>query len=94
MKKQGRRWGEKGGRAMIRILTALKNGNLRKAMAAREATFQKQYEPNLKGAVRRALKAVKFQEHEGVKHGRVTLDAPNFSAIGQLARVFSAGVAC
>lgn len=94
MKKQGRRWGEKGGRAMIRILTALKNGNLRKAMAAREATFQKQYEPNLKGAVRRALKKVRFQEHEGVKHGRVTLDAPNSSAMGQLARVLSAGVAC
>jgi len=94
MKKQGRRWGAKGGQAMVRILTALKNGSLRSTMAANEDTFQKEYAPDFRGAVRRALKATRFQEHEGVKHGHITLDAPGSSAIGHLAKVISTGIAC
>ncbi|WP_295271975.1 ISLre2 family transposase [Selenomonas sp.] len=94
MKKQGRRWGQDGGRAMVRLLTALKNGELRKAMTETEDTFQKKYTPDFRGAVRRALKAVKFQEHEGIKHGNIALNAPSSSAVGYLAKVLSAGVAC
>ena len=94
MKKQGRRWGMDGGQAMVRILAAMKNGDLRSAMSASEETFQKEYTPDFRGAVRRALKNPKFQEHEGVKHGHIVVDAPGSSAIGHLARALSTGVAC
>lgn len=94
MKKQGRRWGMNGGQAMVRILTAIKNGDLRSVMAANEGTFQKKYTPDFRNAVRRALKNPKFQEHEGVKHGHIVVDAPGSSAIGRLAKVLSTVVAC
>ena len=94
MKKQGRRWGMNGGQAMVRILTAIKNGDLRSAMAANEGTFQKKYTPDFRNAVRRAVKNPKFQEHEGVKHGHIVVDAPGSSAIGRLAKALSAVVAC
>ena len=94
MKKQGRRWGMDGGQAMVRILTAMKNGDLRSVMAANEEQFQKQYTPDFRGAVRRALKNPKFQEHEGAKCGHIVVDAPNSSAIGHMARTLSTGIAC
>lgn len=85
MKKQGRAWGDKGGEAMVRILTALKNGDLREAMAAKE-TFEHSPSRDFKGAVKAALKKVKHAVHEGVRHGRIVVDAPSSSPIGRLAK--------
>lgn len=85
MKKQGRAWGDNGGEAMVRILTSLKNGDLREAMAAK-GDFVHKPSRDFKGAVKAALKRSKRIEHEGVRHGRIVVDAPSSSAIGQLAK--------
>ena len=86
MKKQGRRWGKDGGTGMVKILTGLKNHDLREAMAAQEASFSHAPSKDFRNAVRNALKKAKHQEHEGVRHGKITLEAPASSAIGQLVR--------
>ncbi|MCI5566586.1 MAG: hypothetical protein MR375_01760 [Veillonellaceae bacterium] len=91
---QGRCWGETGGQAIARILTAIKNGNPYSGMAAQEEAFQKKYAPDFRGAVRRALKIPNFQEHEGAKHGHIALDAPNSSAMGRLTKIQLAGASC
>ena len=86
MKKQGRAWGDEGGAAMARILTEIKNGDLREALAARKEYAHKPSH-DFKGAVRAALKKAKHVAHEGVRHGRIVVDAPSSSAIGRLARL-------
>ncbi len=88
MKKQGRAWGDEGGAAMARILTAIKNGDLRKALAAR-TDYSCKPSRDFKGAVRAALKKAKQSAHEGVRHGRIVVDAPSSSAMGQLARMIA-----
>ncbi|MBQ7478707.1 MAG: ISLre2 family transposase [Selenomonadaceae bacterium] len=88
MKKQGRAWGDEGGAAMARILTAIKNGDLREALAARK-DYSCKPSRDFKGAVRAALKKAKHSAHEGVRHGRIVVDAPSSSAIGQLARMIA-----
>ena len=89
MKKQGRRWGETGGLGMVKILTGIKNGDLRLALAAREEYFEHAPSENFRGAVRQALKKAKQCLHEGVMHGRIYLDAPSSSPIGKLAKVIA-----
>ena len=86
MKHQGRRWGKKGGSCMVKILTGLKNADLREAMSAREEYFSHAPSQKFHGAVRNALKKAKHIAHEGVRHGRITVNAPTSSAIGQLAK--------
>lgn len=88
MKKQGRAWGDEGGAAMARILTEIKNGDLRKALSAKKE-FSCKPSRNFKGAVRAALKKVKHAVHEGVRHGKIIVDAPSSSAIGRLARMIA-----
>lgn len=89
MKRQGRRWGKEGGSGMVKILTGLKNGDLREAMAAQEESFVCVPGKEFRYAVRNALKKAKHQEHAGVKHGKITLNAPISSAIGQLVKSFA-----
>ena len=89
MKHQGRRWGKEGGNGMIKILTGLKNDDLRNAMAAQEEYFVHTTGKDFRCAVRNALKKVKHQEHEGVTHGKITLNAPTSSAIGRLAKIYA-----
>ncbi len=86
MKHQGRRWGKKGGSCMVKILTGLKNADLREAMSAREDCFSHIPSQKFHGAVRNALKKAKHRSHEGVRHGRITVNAPTSSAIGRLAK--------
>ena len=88
MEKQGRAWGDEGGAAMARILTAIKNGDRREALAARK-DYSCKPSRDFKGAVRAALKKAKHSAHEGVRHGRIVVDAPSSSAIGQLARMIA-----
>ena len=73
---------------MARILTAIKNGDLREALAARK-DYSSKPSRDFKGAVRAALKKTKQSAHEGVRHGRIVVDAPSSSAIGQLARMIA-----
>ena len=89
MKRQGRRWGKEGGNGMVKILTGLKNDDLRDAMAAQEEGFSSVPSKDFRCAVRNALKKTKHQEHEGIKHGKITLNAPTSSAVGQLAKSFA-----
>jgi hypothetical protein len=89
MKKQGRRWGKTGGLGMVKILTGIKNGDLRLALAAREEYFEHAPSENFRGAVRQALKKAKQCLHEGVIHGRIYIDAPSSSPIGKLAKVIA-----
>jgi hypothetical protein len=84
MKKQGRCWSKRGGQAMVHILTGLKNGDLYKAMTATVDNFKHATLPELRHAVRDALRHGKWQEHEGIQHGSVALDAPVSSAMGNL----------
>ncbi len=71
---------------MVKILTGLKNADLREAMSAREEYFSHAPSQKFHGAVRNALKKAKHIAHEGVRHGRITVNAPTSSAIGQLAK--------
>lgn len=89
MKKQGRHWSSDGGEAMVKIITGLKNGDLREAMAAKEDLFNPKPGRDFRGAVRQALKQSKGSTHEGVRHGRITVSAPMSSAIGQLSKCFA-----
>ena len=59
MKKQGRRRGKTGGLGMVKILTGIKNGDLRLALVAREEYFEHTPSENFRGVVRQALKKVK-----------------------------------
>ena len=86
MKKQGRAWGDEGGAAMARILTEIKNGDLREALAARKE-FSCKPSRDFRGAVRAALKKAKHKTHEGVRHGGILVDAPSSSAMGRLAKM-------
>ena len=86
MKHQGRRWGKKGGSCMLKILTGLKNADLQEAMSARAECFSHAPSTKFHGAVRNALKKAKHRNHEGVRHGRITVNAPTSSAIGRLAK--------
>ncbi len=56
MKRQGRRWGKEGGQGMIKILTGLKNVDLRDAMAAQEKYFSIMPGKDFRCAVRNVLK--------------------------------------
>lgn len=89
MKKQGRRWSQDGGEAMVKIITSLKNGALREAMAAKAELFNPKPGRDFCGAVRQALKKSKSGTHEGVRHGKITVSAPMSSAIGQLSKCFA-----
>ena len=73
---------------MVKILTGLKNGDLREAMVAREESFVCVPGEDFRYAVRNALKKAQHQERAGVKHGKITLNAPTSSAIGQLVKSF------
>ena len=89
MKRQGRKWSDDGGLAMVKIITGLKNNDLHKALLARESYLTHKAGKTFRGAMRDALKRVKNNVHEGVVNGRIFVDAPTSSAIGQLARSFS-----
>ena len=89
MKKQGRRWSGDGGKAMVKIITGLKNGDLREAMVAKAELFNPKSGRDFRGAVRQALKKNKGSAHEGVRHGRITVSAPMSSAIGHLSKCFA-----
>ena len=89
MKKQGRRWGRTGGLGMVKIITGLKNDDLRSALAAREEYFEHAPSEEFRGAVRQALKKAKHHPHEGVQRGQIYLDAPSSSPIGKLAKAIA-----
>ena len=89
MKKQGRRWSRAGGEAMVKIITGLKNGDLREAMAAKAEWFNAKAGRDFRGAVREALKRSKRTTYDGVRHGRITVSAPMSSGIGHLSKCFA-----
>lgn len=89
MKKQGCRWGKTGGLGMVKILTGIKNDDLRDALAAREEYFEHEPSENFRGAVWQALKKAKQHPHEGVTHGHIYLDAPSSSPLGKLAKAIA-----
>ena len=87
MKRQGRRWGKKGGLAMIKIITGLRNGDLGSALTSQADGCNKPQSQALKSAVRNALKKTKFIQHIGVKHGGIYNAGPTSSAIGHLKKM-------
>ena len=87
MKRQGRRWGKKGGLAMIKIITGLKNGDLGSALTSQAEGCSKPQSQALKAAVRNALKKTKFIQHIGVQHGGIYNAGPTSSAIGHLKKM-------
>jgi len=89
MKKQGRRWGKSGGRCMVKVITGIKNNDLREALVAKEEFFEHKPSQNFKNAVRNALKKCKHKIHEAVSHGRIFVNAPTSSSIGQLGKIFN-----
>lgn len=89
MKKQGRHWSSASSAAMVKIISGLKNGDLREAMAAKEDLFNPKPGRDSRGTVRQALKQSKGSNQEGVRHGRITIRAPMSSAIGQLSKCFA-----
>lgn len=89
MKKQGRRWGESGGRCMVNVITGIKNNDLREALIAKEEFFEHKPSKSFKNAVRNALKKCKRKIHEAVSHGRIFINAPTSSSIGQLGKIFN-----
>ena len=74
---------------MVKIITGLKNGDLRSALAAKEEYFEHAPSEEFRGAVRQALKKAKHRPHEGVRRGRIHLDAPSSSPIEKLAKAIA-----
>ena len=89
MKRQGRRWGKKGGLAMVKIITGLRNGDLDKALTSLAENCSKPQSEALKGAVRNALKKAKFVPHTGVQHGSIYNAGPTSSAMGYLKKMLA-----
>ena len=89
MKRQGRRWGKKGGLAMVKIITGLRNGDLEKALTSLAENCSKPQSEALRGAVRNALKKSKFVPHIGVQHGRIYNAGPTSSAMGYLKKMLA-----
>ena len=87
MKRQGRRWGKKGGLAMIKIITGLRNGDLGSALTSQVEGCNKPQSQALRSAVRNALKKTKFIQHIGVQHGGIYNAGPTSSAIGHLKKM-------
>ena len=87
MKRQGRRWGKKGGLAMIKIITGLRNGDLGSALTSQADGCNKPQSQALKSAVRNVLKKTKFIQHIGVHHGGIYNAGPTSSAIGHLKKM-------
>lgn len=74
---------------MVKILTGIKNDDLRDALAARGECFEHEPSENFRGAVWQALKKAKQHPHEGVTHGHIYLDAPSSSPLGKLAKAIA-----
>lgn len=89
MKKQGRRWSNNGGEAMLKIITGLRNQDLDRALTEGKTNNNKKQSRLFNGAVRMALQKANFVEHKGVKNGRITNYSPSSSAMGQLVKAFS-----
>jgi len=86
MKKQGRRWSQKGGAAMARLITAQKNNEFDKILGLPDEEYERRPEPP-RGRSKRKKEPKPIQE--GVKHGSIALDGPSSSAMGHLKRIMS-----
>ena len=87
MKKQGRRWGEKGGTGMIQVITGMKNGDLAQALLEGGMRTNKKTSRTFQSAVGKTLKKLK-NVHIGVHLGGIANYGSSRSAAAHLARIF------
>ena len=85
MKKQGRRWSSRGGLAMIKVLTGLKNGDLEQALATDLRGIPMESRKKYRNAVREALKKPVFVPHVGTHQCSIANYGPSSSPMGYLA---------
>ena len=91
MKRQGRVWSSKGGQAMIKLITALRNNALDEAMTANWKGYAKPQGRNLKKAARRCIQNG-FKPHVGVRHGGIANYGPSTNSYGRMSRALNRGI--
>lgn len=93
MKRQGRKWSNGGGTAMIKIITAMKNGTLRNALMRQNEDFKayhKEATKTLQKCVKRAYKTInksgknRYKDHIGALEGSIAVYGPSSSPMGAL----------
>ena len=89
MKKQGRRWSYRGGRAMVKVISGLKNDDLEQALAGDLCVMPLKARKEYRNAVREALKKPAFVPHVGAHQCRIANYGLSSSPMGQLAAVLN-----
>ena len=85
MKKPGRRWSCRGGQAMIKVISGLKNGDLEQALAEGLCYISLKTQKEYRNAVREALKKPVFVPHVGVHQCCIANYGLSSSPMGHLA---------
>lgn len=89
MKKQGRRWSYRGGLAMIKVISGLKNGDLEQALGKDLCGIPPKSKKEYRYAVRTALRKPVFVPHVGAHQGCIANYGPSSSPLGHLAAALS-----
>ena len=89
MKKQGRRWSYRGGLAMIKVISGLKNDDLEQALAGDLRGIPMKTRKEYRDAVREALKKPVFVSHVGAHQCMIANYGPSSSPMGHLAAALS-----
>jgi hypothetical protein len=77
MKKQGRRWSDRGGLAMVKVISGLKNGDLEQALAGDLCIMLLKTRKEYRNTVREALKKPIFVSHVGAHQCRIANYGPS-----------------
>ena len=86
MKRQGRNWSKQGGKAMVKVITAIKNHELDKAFIGQEKGYEESVSRKFHSTMRRIMKQAKFVPHVGIHQGSIRNNKAVSSAMGALAK--------
>ena len=86
MKRQGRIWSSHGAESMVKVIDAVRNGELTTILNQPNQASTTPQSNELKTAVRRALKKSPHQAHSGAVQGRILTNGTRTSGMSKLAR--------
>lgn len=86
MKRQGRIWSRHGAQSMVKVIDAVRNGELTTILNQLDQASTAPQSNDFKTAVRRALKKSPHQAHSGAVQGRIFTDGTRTSGMSKLAR--------
>lgn len=86
MKRQGRIWSRHGAQSMVKVIDAVRNGELTTILNQLDQASAAPQSNDFKTAVRRALKKSPHQAHSGAVQGRIFTDGTRTNGMSKLAR--------